>query len=244
MTHSLDGAFSRINRAGEHVAELKRIADAFGRAYHDAILVEARPEYPGHLDFWPPTPFPIPEEVSILVGEIGYNLRAALDYLVYELARLDSRSIQNATQFPIEYKKKSFDKIIPSMLKGLNLSHVTAIESLQPYRGCNWTATLKELSNSDKHRQLTKRAYAGAVWQEDIGEIRPAVDASAADAQVRTIHQTYAPHGTKVDVQLVSSMPLLISVKEDSVPVVRTLQLLQSEVADAIEAFKPEFQSN
>ena len=244
MIHTLDGAFARINRAKEHVAELKRIADAFGQAYHDAIWVEAKPEHPGLLDFWPPDPFPIPEEISIVVGEICYNLRAALDYLVYELARLDSGCIQNGTQFPIEYKKKHFDRNSPQKLKGLNPSHVTAIELLQPYRGCDWTATLKEISNPDKHRELTKRAYGGAVWQDDIDEIRSSFDAGAADAEVRTMRQVYGPGGTKADVQLVSSMPIQISVKKDLFPVVQTLRVLQSQVADALEAFKREFQQN
>jgi hypothetical protein len=97
--------------------ELKRIADAFGQVYHDAILVEAKPKHPGLLHFWPPNPFPIPEEISIVVGEICYNLRAALDYLVYELARLDSGCIQNGTQFPIEYKKRTSIEIARRSLR-------------------------------------------------------------------------------------------------------------------------------
>jgi hypothetical protein len=68
MSHSLDGAFARINRAKEHVAELKRIADAFEQAYHDAILVEAKPKHPGLLHFWPPNPFPIPKRLASLSG--------------------------------------------------------------------------------------------------------------------------------------------------------------------------------
>jgi hypothetical protein len=244
MAYPLDGAFARINRAGEHLKELKRIAEAFGRVYHDAISVGAMPEHLGLLDFRPPNPFPIPEGISIVVGEICYNLRAALDYLVYELARLDSGRVQVGTQFPIEHKKKRFDSISPHRLKGLYPSHVTAIELLQPYRGCDWTATLKEISNPDKHRELTKRGYAGAVWQEDMGENRSTVDPSAADAEVRTIHKAYGPGGTKLDVQLISSFPIHIWVKEQPVPVVQTLRMLQSQVTGVIEGFKPEFQQN
>jgi hypothetical protein len=36
-----------------------------------------------------------------LVGEICYNLRSALDYLVFELAKHDSGTRQENTQFPI-----------------------------------------------------------------------------------------------------------------------------------------------
>jgi hypothetical protein len=38
-------------------------------------------------------------------------------------------------------------------LRGVNDPHVRTIESLQPYRGVAWTATLRDLSNPDKHRE-------------------------------------------------------------------------------------------
>ena len=37
MTHQLDGAFARVNRAAEHIAELKGTVDIFQQAYHDAV---------------------------------------------------------------------------------------------------------------------------------------------------------------------------------------------------------------
>src|SRR5262245_2994099 len=30
-----------------------------------------------------------------------------------------------------------------------------AIEALQPYNGCNWTKALRDISNPDKHRNIT-----------------------------------------------------------------------------------------
>ena len=46
----------------------------------------------------------IPETFPILVGEIIYNLRAALDYLIFELSLLDSGNEINGSipQFIIE----------------------------------------------------------------------------------------------------------------------------------------------
>ena len=51
----------------------------------------------------------IPAMLGILIGETIYNLRAILDYLVYELAILDSGQIQKGTQFPIEDTESEFD---------------------------------------------------------------------------------------------------------------------------------------
>ena len=39
--------------------------------------------------------------VPIRVGEVCYNFRSALDYLIFELAKLDSGVEQGGTQFPI-----------------------------------------------------------------------------------------------------------------------------------------------
>jgi len=81
--------------------------------------------------------------VSILIGEICYNLRSALDYLVYELAILDSSKRQDGTQFPIDDTPEKFSKHKRSWLKGLNSNHVAAIEKLQPRASGNPGATLR-----------------------------------------------------------------------------------------------------
>src|SRR5204863_4438007 len=86
--------------------------------------------------------------------EMIYNLRAALDYVVFEPARFDSGQTQNGTQFPIEDKPEGFKGRQKTYLKGLTDPHVALVEEYQPCQGCNWTATLRDLSNPDKHREL------------------------------------------------------------------------------------------
>jgi hypothetical protein len=83
-------------------------------------------------------------EVSIIVGEAVYNLRAALDYLVYELAALDSKSIQENTQFPICHTERKFDDARKRHLARVSSQHVLAIEEYQPYRNCQWARTLRD----------------------------------------------------------------------------------------------------
>jgi hypothetical protein len=46
--------------------------------------------------------------VPIRVGEVCYNFRSALDYLIFELAKLDSGVEQGGTQFPIMDSPKDF----------------------------------------------------------------------------------------------------------------------------------------
>jgi hypothetical protein len=109
--HPLDGAFERINRAEEHLIELKRQIDVFGQNYLESVGIYFDPNPPYHAYDRPPFKFPRPAPiVSILLGEICYNLRSALDYLVFELAYFDSGIIQQGTQFPIDDAPKKFAK--------------------------------------------------------------------------------------------------------------------------------------
>ena len=108
MPHQLDGAFARVNRAAKHIAELKSIVDIFRQAYHDAVASQFDHDRLDQPDLGP-RPVPTPEQVGILVGEICYNLRAnlraSLDYLVYELAILDSGAVQDNLSFPFMTRK-------------------------------------------------------------------------------------------------------------------------------------------
>ena len=151
---SLDNAYARADRAQQHLESLKRELDkAFANpspifsqlgddmADGDFIIVD----YSGRLlrPIW-----------GILVGETVYNLRAALDYLVYELAILDSGQIEEYTQFPIEDRQGGWRRASVGLLCGFTDPHKESIKLLQPCYGCYWTKIIRDISNSDKHRSL------------------------------------------------------------------------------------------
>src|ERR1700681_3354362 len=72
MTHPLGGAYHRRGRATQHLDELKDEVE------------KLRKRLPASIGARVPTS-EIPPLLSILIGEIAYNLGAALDYLAYEL---------------------------------------------------------------------------------------------------------------------------------------------------------------
>jgi hypothetical protein len=156
IPHMLNPCFERVVRAEEHLADLRhRLEDLF-RRQENSIICQFDPNPPYILKATAPDyPMP-PMRVGVLIGEICYNLRSALDYLIFELARHDSGSAQNGTQFPIEDTKRGFKSREKTWLKGINLSHIAAIETLQPYRECDWTKALRDLSNRDKHREFAQ----------------------------------------------------------------------------------------
>lgn len=157
MGHPLEGAFLRLERAERHLHEAAELVCEWEAATKDKIIREDNGQYRfnGFAD--------IPVMMPVVVGDVTHNFRAALDYLIYELSLLDSKgSIKDGTQFPIENVRtnpanpnRCFEGRRKTYLKGLNDRHVSAIAALQPYAGVEWTQTLRDISNTDKHRHLS-----------------------------------------------------------------------------------------
>ncbi len=239
--HPLDGGFERAWRAGEHLSDLEgEIRNVFGRqAYSVPFELDPNPPHDAINVGLPPETF-FGMRVGILVGEICYNLRSALDYLIFELAKLDSGVAQSGTQFPIMDAKKDFDgRGKAAYLKGVNTSHTALIEGLQPYMGCNWTGRLREFSNEDKHRQFVIAGGQATihVWSSlsrDLSKISGGLNGLTFDRK--------APHPlTRAEVDVKVHVAGSVTF-DDGSPILETLQELKREVRDCIEAFKPEFQ--
>jgi hypothetical protein len=161
-----------------------------------------------------------PPIVPILIGETIYNLRAALDYLVYELFHLDTGKSHSGTKFLIENTVGSWNAHFPAgiskrelakfWLHQLSASYQASLKGLQPCFGCKWTKTLRDLSNPDKHRRLL--TVVATVEQPSYGAIGG-----------------FGP--VMVTFQLTTKVAF-----EDTSLVVETLKLLQKQVADVIRA--------
>lgn len=222
---SLDNAHARVRRARNHLTLFKRHARKFftkmpimapsletDLAEGDFVVISNL----SHL---------IPSVLSILIGECIYNLRAALDYLIYELAILDSGQVQEKTQFPIRDDPKGWEQLGSTSLKGLTRKHMAAIECLQPYKGCNWTKVLRDISNPDKHRTLVF-VEGSSVTEWSLGKDNQADPSTSLRAM--KLHAEVYPSITFSDER----------------PVIKTLQELHANVARVLECFNAEFNGN
>jgi hypothetical protein len=229
MRKSLYDANLRVERAGKHLEELKTLIASLGG---DDDANDASVQYDAHagepiFTFDPP----VPPLASILCGETVYNLRAALDYLVYALAILDTGKIQHGTQFPIDDAPDRFAQSIErGRLKGLNCAHVANIKSLQPYNSCKWTKVLRDLSNPDKHRELTLVRLDGELIFQLRWEREAATDLENA------IRWGLVRGKMKVN----SREPYSVKFS-DGAPVVETLDELKTQVSDLLIQFETQF---
>jgi hypothetical protein len=222
----LDDAFLRIDRAGQHLANLKRRVKAYDKAHGEAFVIRVE----GMTVSQPTVPSePPPRYLGVLIGETVQNLRTALDYLVFGLAWFDSGpDIERKTQFPIEDRPQGFSGRRNSFLKGVSDEHVAAIERLQPYNGGLWLANLRTLSNLDKHNVL---AVAAGIQGHGI------VPVGLSDEHAKAAGGFRKPG----DMGMYYKFPIAITFP-DGAPVIEILQLLKTEMRSVLEAFKPEFE--
>ncbi len=175
---------------------------------------------------------------SILIGEIAYNLKAALDYLVFQLFYLATGEFNNSTKFlivhsPDEWKRNfpQFDTP-PKALKKLWLhriraEHQAVLKGLQPFSGTEWTKTLQEITNPDRHRQLIE--VVGEIGYIQTGVIvpeRPAADSVVIRPEMLVDFETTRK----------------ITFERGGRHAIDTMQHLAGEVAKVVDGFELDFQ--
>lgn len=150
------GCWRRIERASAHRSEMMRLWEEFmdEEPYEASLRGDDNGVFRLIFD-----PEPLPVEMSLLLGEFLYQLRACLDHVVYVTAIAESGQnpppSPRLLEFPICETETSWAsssrKIAP-----LSAAHQSIIESVQPYRYDNpkdnalyW---LNDLARIDRHR--------------------------------------------------------------------------------------------
>jgi hypothetical protein len=169
--HPLYGAELRLGRARQLIGTMRRQYERWQSAIQAA---DPRQEFSyegGYLLFRPELRAinlrHVPR-ISITLGETIYNIRAALDYLVYSIARASNEGVEvDETQFPLSGSKDGYwnlrwtgadpvtEKNRPGTLNNIPKDVADDLAHYQPFSGCAWAILLSSLSNADKHRSLT-----------------------------------------------------------------------------------------
>jgi hypothetical protein len=209
VSDPLEGPKLKIERANAHVAEIRQIIAAFLKTDTYKITVETNPGKGQQIFKIAGTQKP-PTSISIVSGEILYQLRSALDHLVTCVATKRGITFKK-TGFPIEserdifvntIKKRKIEQRLPVLARVLT--------ELKPYKGGNdllWW--LHWLNSIDKHQILVAVASANVQWEHDLEVSVPLEFAGHLERDLRipgrwqSLHEEPAvlfttPLGTKV----------------------------------------------
>ncbi len=153
---SLVEPYLKTKRATIHLDALRRELDVFRKSRPYAFFCKddlKRGRYQVRIKMQD-----TPLDVPLILGDLLYCLRSALDQMVWQLAKL-RRSYPEDTQFPILDKWNSKTRRqFSSQLDGVPAGAVGIVKSLQPYNRVDPSAhllwKLNKLCNIDKHRRI------------------------------------------------------------------------------------------
>lgn len=172
--HRLFGARLKYDRAFEHYnaacATIEQFIESKPHRFEtkiDADSEMASPVFRADRKIAP--------ALSVVLGEVIYNLRCALDYYVFELFFLNkgTECTSKKAQFPIFETECGFNLRGMRMVDGLSTDAVAIIKSVQPFATKEGTNSplwhLQHLSNRDKHRTLNVTSTAVAHMMLKMG---------------------------------------------------------------------------
>ncbi len=153
------GCWARLDRAREHIhafgTEWRSFLDQ--HPYHDYVEVQAD----GSGSVGIRRDEAIPARLSLILGEFLYEMRAALDNCLFEVAVLHSGKHPppgaGLLQFPIYDDREAWQRNL-FRLKHLSNEHRAMLERIQPFNAerqdLNCLSILNRLARSDRHRTL------------------------------------------------------------------------------------------
>ena len=155
------GVDAKFERAIKERDALQREIEDFSQAQRDLITHEVHEDAGEQIwIFRGETPRP-PIDWSVRLGEVVYNLRSALDHLVWQLVLANGRRPGRHSAFPIFIDQGQFEDKAEPLLRGVSPNVKATIKSLQPCYGSDlhlWR--LNGLRNIDTHRHLNLTVLA------------------------------------------------------------------------------------
>jgi hypothetical protein len=175
MTQLLDSANAKVLRAEETaqalLAEIGAFIDANPTPYRIVGELRNGNEYVftafGQLE--------IPIRFPVLIGEVMYQLRTALDHLLGALVTQNGGTPTDRHQFPIASTSTRFAEAVKrGDIRGVSATAASLIEATQPYQADHPTpallSLLREWNNADKHRLLVVVGGAAALAHQIVVE--------------------------------------------------------------------------
>ena len=160
---TLEGVNAKVQRAQDEIEQLAKDISVSCETQRALFSEELRPDVGDKIwIFRGETPI-VPIEYSVRLGEIVYNLRSALDQLVWQLVHANYKTPGRHNEFPILDDESRFNEAVKSKLKGVSQESSDKIKEMQPFReNDKWDAlkTLHSLCNIDKHRSVILPFYS------------------------------------------------------------------------------------
>lgn len=169
MDDPLNGPRLKIERANAHIHEINSRINAFLDSNPYTVRVNLDPiKNVDVVTIW--LRESVPAGISIVCGEVLYQIRSALDHAAASVAARDQFSLLDRTAFPIEETREKLEATLRKRKVEQRLPLLAAtIREFKPYKGGNdllWW--LHRLNGAEKHKDLVLVVVANAVISQEF----------------------------------------------------------------------------
>ena len=219
MQNSLfTGSLTKLGRATKFIDELESLLNDYNNNEPFLAKLDYANNPPSVVIEWKGIGY----EAMAVLGDAVHNLRAALDLLASELARINGKSDRNvyfpfaatAADFPMAITKRNFDKAGPDA--------VALLQTFAPYRGGNeLLRAVHDIDIEDKHTTLLETIKTCDFEFEVTIDLENPLKSKLVSFKTGPIQHHFSKE---------SPLP--------EKPVIETLREIQKEVSRVIEAFR------
>lgn len=154
-TWNFDGALLKTKRADQHIQDLNLRLNTFLQGEFHRLSVEH--DLNTGNDFLKFNKFkPVPDDISLIIGDSIHNLRSALDFIAYEI--VNSAGINASdVHFPFRETREELIRAIDEgkIKRASGKAADFIFDTIKPYKaGDPFIWALNKLANIDKHRLL------------------------------------------------------------------------------------------
>lgn len=157
----------KFNRAKYHIENLEYQINEFIKSNPYKVGFKHDP-HTKQLIYYVVSALPVPDIITLQVGDAIQNLMGTLDHLAYQLVCRDCNDnppSPSRIYFPIADDLSNYEKVKHLKLNGVSKKTMSVIDKIKPYKGGNdniWI--LNRLNNIEKHRLLlTVGSAAGGI---------------------------------------------------------------------------------
>jgi hypothetical protein len=152
---AFDASRAKLGRAARHLQEVREAVDAYFAGNPCTLVVEPYFDMPEARSWVTRIRKPVPIELAAIIGDVVHNLRAALDVLICDLARVNGHGAAGVyfpfCEDPSYLRERMRQKRVYRAGKDVE----KAIEALKPYKGGNaLLRCIHDMDVADKHQAL------------------------------------------------------------------------------------------
>ncbi|MGQ0589569.1 MAG: hypothetical protein ACT4N8_08570 [Sphingosinicella sp.] len=167
-------SYLKIARAKKHILDLQREIDAF-LGTKPAKLVIRDDRAAGQTIRSVKQNSPVPETISLIIGDAVHNLRCALDLTVFAIVG-DKTPSPQSVQFPWAWSPEKLEATLTTrQMRHAGKNVIDAVKALEPYPGGNEAIeAVHRLDITDKHQLILTAVSSAEMTLEEFSRFVPA----------------------------------------------------------------------